>query len=66
MSNFNWLETKVLMEAALIFFGSSLQSLDKYLLYSLVFKELGEFEKAISCFKKAIQIRPSYIIAHQN
>ena len=33
----NLLETKVFMEATLIFFGSLLQSLDKYLLYSLLF-----------------------------
>ena len=32
----------------------------------IVFKELGEIQKSISCYEKAIQINPNYVDAHNN
>jgi tetratricopeptide (TPR) repeat protein len=31
-----------------------------------VFFELGKFQKAITCYQKAIQIQPNYAAAHYN
>ena len=32
----------------------------------IVFKQLKEMQKAISCYQRAIQINPDYAIAHNN
>ena len=32
----------------------------------VVFKDLGEHEKAINCYKKAIEINPNYVNAYNN
>jgi tetratricopeptide (TPR) repeat protein len=32
----------------------------------ITFKELEEYQKAISCYEKAIQINPNYADAHNN
>ena len=32
----------------------------------VIFKELGENQKAKECFEKAIEINPNYVNAHNN